>query len=426
MPPSKKPKPAADLSRQGVRHVALRIAYLGTDYFGFSGFKVDTPDERTVERELFHALHKAKLIGSLVPADCNYAKCGRTDRGVHGFGQVVSLHVRSKLNAGPGVIKECEATERKNSLASCSLGEGNGEEGTMDYSKELNYPQMLNGLLPPDIRVLAWAPVDEGFSARFSCQTRVYHYYFFRQQLDVAAMREAAQLFLGEHDFRNFCKIDPVQTLNFRRSVERFDVEHVPGFHAACREAELGLHRFVIEGTAFLWHQVRCMTEVLFMVGRGEERGEVITALLDVAKHPDKPQYGFASEVPLILWDCKFLGVRWVYSRSDLSFLSRDFFSDVVLPSQMQLVIQSRMANMIDDLLDEQRRFPASSSSSSSSEARRKRHKHTPLLQRRTCPSVEERVSVLKGKKLADYQKKVDFLESVGWAEHPNKVRRTN
>lgn len=52
---------------------------------------------------------------------------------------------------------------------------------------------MLNRVLPQDIRVLDWAPVVEGFSARFDCQSRTYRYYFPRGSLDVVLMAEAAK-----------------------------------------------------------------------------------------------------------------------------------------------------------------------------------------------------------------------------------------
>lgn len=62
----------------------------------------------------------------------------------------------------------------------------------------------------------------------------------------------------------------------------------------------LALH---LKGTAFLWHQVRCIAAVLLMVGRGLERPDVVQRLLDV-KHqaPCKPQYSMAAEEPLLLY----------------------------------------------------------------------------------------------------------------------------
>lgn len=45
--------------------------------------------------------------------------------------------------------------------------------------REMDYPKMLNGVLPPAIRILGWAPAPTpDFSARFACGTRTYHYYF--------------------------------------------------------------------------------------------------------------------------------------------------------------------------------------------------------------------------------------------------------
>jgi hypothetical protein len=45
--------------------------------------------------------------------------------------------------------------------------------------EELDYALLLNGVLPPDIRVLGWAAVPLDFNARFSCVGRTYKYYFF-------------------------------------------------------------------------------------------------------------------------------------------------------------------------------------------------------------------------------------------------------
>jgi len=54
-----------------------------------------------------------------------------------------------------------------------------------DDSNELPYCKMLNRLLPKDIRIVAWSPVKEDFSARFDCGSRTYKYWFPRGDLDV-------------------------------------------------------------------------------------------------------------------------------------------------------------------------------------------------------------------------------------------------
>jgi len=54
-----------------------------------------------------------------------------------------------------------------------------------DDNIELPYCKMLNRLLPKSIRILAWSPVTEGFSARFDCGSRTYKYWFPRGDLDI-------------------------------------------------------------------------------------------------------------------------------------------------------------------------------------------------------------------------------------------------
>ena len=88
-----------DFSRYHKRHVALKVAYLGWDYHGFAS---QESTENTIESHFFAALSRACLIESR--ADCNYSRCGRTDKGVSAFAQVVSLDVRSNLMEGLGVI----------------------------------------------------------------------------------------------------------------------------------------------------------------------------------------------------------------------------------------------------------------------------------------------------------------------------------
>jgi tRNA pseudouridine38/39 synthase len=46
----------------------------------------------------------------------------------------------------------------------------------------------------------------------------------------------------------------------------------------------------VIKGTAFLWHQVRLMMSVLFMIGKGEETPEIIDQLFDVDRLVSRPK----------------------------------------------------------------------------------------------------------------------------------------
>lgn len=56
---------------------------------------------------------------------------------------------------------------------------------TGEDSNELLYCKMLNSVLPKDIRIIAWCPVNESFSARFDCGSRTYKYWFPRADLNV-------------------------------------------------------------------------------------------------------------------------------------------------------------------------------------------------------------------------------------------------
>ena len=182
---------------------------------------------------LFECLKKTKLIEDVSKA--KYSRCGRTDKGVSALGQVIALDLRTNLLEGPGVRVQ------EGSIAHTRKG---------DTEKELPYMVILNRNLPDDIRVLSWTPVDPDFSARFSCVQRTYKYFFPKgdmnlevwerkmllnfELIDIAvssntidiilsvlyrincmliilfcdqAMRTAALYFIGEHDFRNFCKV---------------------------------------------------------------------------------------------------------------------------------------------------------------------------------------------------------------------------
>lgn len=60
-----------------------------------------------------------------------------------------------------------------------------GHQPKVETKAEIAYVGILNKVLPPEIRVIAWAPVSESISARFDCQKRTYHYYFPRATLNI-------------------------------------------------------------------------------------------------------------------------------------------------------------------------------------------------------------------------------------------------
>lgn len=101
------------------------------------------------------------------------SRCGRTDKGVSAFANVISLKVRSNLKNPPENVRGMVPPNEKPPPPKNKKPE-----------EELNYVKVLNRALPEYIRVVAWAPVDSNFSARFDCKSRSYRYFFFRGEMD--------------------------------------------------------------------------------------------------------------------------------------------------------------------------------------------------------------------------------------------------
>jgi len=257
------------------RQIAIRLAYIGWNLHGFT-YQDKTND--TVEYYLFEALVKAKLIKD--PKNCNYSLCGRTDAGVSGVGNVVSVRVRSICPTGKGAIKKQGAKEQK---------------------EEMNYAQILNGILPEIIRVTGIAYVDLNFNARFMCNSRGYRYFFHLLSMDVDRMREAASFLIGEHDYRAFCKFSPASTSHCVRRIDKIEMGN----------AGNGIWFFEIVGSGFIWHQIRCIAYILFTVGKGLEKPSITQELLDIKKYPGRPNYHIADPEPLVFWKAYFEGVEW-------------------------------------------------------------------------------------------------------------------
>lgn len=336
-----------DPSKYTTRFIALKIAYLGQKYNGYEHHTGNTTPLPTVEEMLWRALVRTKLLFKdealgVDWRDVEYSKAGRTDLGVSAFGNVIGIRVRS-----------ARPPERDSTATAAEEDGTDGESERKDAPKrewdhiadELPYIRLLNRVLPHDIRVLAWCPSPPpDFSARFSCRLRKYRYFFTQPAycpapgargvaatrvsaperegwLDIPAMQDAASRYEGAHDFRNFCKQDPARQIsNFERRVDRAVVVPVErgelGLPFAAdadvrplnekTTSEPQLFAFEVWGSAFLWHQVRHMVAMLFLVGQGLEAPDVVDRLLDVQQIREKPLYEMADDHPLVLWDCVF------------------------------------------------------------------------------------------------------------------------
>lgn len=333
---------SATATTNRTRHVALRLCYDGA---GFSGLAENAGQDgdNSIEGALFAALLKARLVTS---RECSgYSRCGRTDRGVSASCQVVALHLKSAIPmdallaaAKGGTTTTTTApppveTQHlpKNEFESISVwtfprsskGKTPNTESTRvcREMKEYPYATILNNLLPPAIRVLGWTPVSTEFSARFSAATRTYRYFFcICRRMDLPAIRDGLTRLVGKHDFRNFCKMDVEKVSNFERVIHaaRLVVVVEPPPSDDSSGGGGGVAYLEILGQAFLWHQIRCIAEVLFMVGNGYEPPSVVSSLLDVSNLPRKPSYGMADELPLVLHDCGYPNLRFGHSVRNL------------------------------------------------------------------------------------------------------------
>jgi tRNA pseudouridine38/39 synthase len=349
---------AIDFSTLPRRKIALKFSYAGSEYSGLAYQKLPSYLP-TVEGVLWDALAYTKLVdGPAGLEQCGWEKCGRTDAGVSSAGQVVSFWIRSNLeeNAVNSLSSTLNMQAEDRGLGSApqqiqDSDEGPGLEGDLGFmgdlepesgpvplpshlqkKAEFRYISMLNRVLPPTIRVLAWSPVAAGFSARHNCKYRHYKYFFHGEGLDIEAMRNAASRLVGEHDFRNLSTLDPSKQLTaFSRCILRADISPV----SLDMKSVHGMHVLDLVGRAFLFNQVRRIMAVLMLVGTGLEPPAVVSALLNTdPAHPARawneaeeappllertPIYRMADPLPLVLWDCGYddTDVQWCVDGED-------------------------------------------------------------------------------------------------------------
>lgn len=229
------------------------IQYDGTNY---NGSQVQ-PGLPTINGELQKALKKIHKKDIIVTSS------GRTDAHVHALAQVI--HFDSNLDL-----------------------------------KANNYLHALNCLLPKDIRVIDATIENEEFHARFNSHDKEYIYklnmgsysmfernyiYQFGKKLDVEAMREAAQLFLGNHDFRNFCTTTKDETNTYVRNLFIFEITQ-----------DKDIITFKVRGNGFLRYMVRMMIGTLIKIGLHKINKDVIIEKLDVENCHQKCPYKAPAE----------------------------------------------------------------------------------------------------------------------------------
>jgi tRNA pseudouridine38-40 synthase len=225
-----------------MRNLKLTVAYDGTD---FAGWQVQ-PEAATVQGTLSSAI--GRITGEKVLTQGS----GRTDAGVHALAQVATFQSESVIPVA-------------------------------------NFVVALNDILPASIRVLAAEQVPEDFHPRKSAKAKTYRYRIYRNPicppllaryvwhypypLDENAMRDAAPLVEGEHDFTSFAAVDPERGREGLSNVRRI-------FSSQWRRESSELI-YEVRGNGFLHHMVRNLVGTLLLVGKGTLKPAELTRILE-------------------------------------------------------------------------------------------------------------------------------------------------
>lgn len=226
-----------------MKNIKLIIEYDGTNYSGWQNQDNAITVQEIIEKSIGQVTgERVRLIGS-----------GRTDRGVHAFGQVANFLTSSTI---PGE----------------------------------KFKIVLNNFLPEDIAIVSSTEVDMDFHSRFSAKRKRYKYViyngdmpspiyrnyslYYKYELNIDRMKEAAEYLIGQHDFESFMNKgsvvkDTIRTINEITIGKQGDFIEI-----------------TIEGNAFLKYMVRNIVGTLIVIGNKRKNPKDILKILE-AKNRD-------------------------------------------------------------------------------------------------------------------------------------------
>lgn len=223
-----------------MRNIKFIIAYDGTDFCGWQM----QPGQITVQGTLTDVLEKLTQQRAAIHA------AGRTDAGVHASGQALNFKTESTMSV---------------------------EE----------FQRAFNALLPPTIRVNSAEEVELDFHSRWDALAKTYRYRIFRgrivppfiwkyveqdsSEMNFDAMAEAAEFFIGDHDFTSFA----ASTGSDEDDAERITVRTIYNsalLRIPCANSQEGAEEWVymVRGRSFMRNMVRKMVGTLVEIGRGK------------------------------------------------------------------------------------------------------------------------------------------------------------
>ena len=220
-----------------MKNFKLVIEYDGTAYCGWQRQRRDP----TIQEEIETA------IGKMTCQQISITGSGRTDAGVHAFGQVANFHCETRLTAPI-------------------------------------FQKGLNGLLPDDIVIKACEQVTDTFHARYDAKGKTYQYrilnrpippalyrhyaWYIQKPLDIESMQAALTHIIGTKDFKAFEGTGSPRAHSVRTVMK-----------AQLTEAD-GLIRVIIKADGFLKFMVRNIAGTLVDIGMGKMGADEIEAIL--------------------------------------------------------------------------------------------------------------------------------------------------
>jgi len=247
--------------------IALKFAYDGMKFQGYAR----QPKLKTIEGEIIDLLIQNNIIKNA--KESKFRSASRTDKGTSALGNVIAFNT--------------------------------------SLTKKLVFKKLKNN--KKSILFYGIKNVEQDFYPRYA-KLRVYSYYLKKQDLNIDEIIDVASVFIGEHDFSNFARVEsnknPLRTIENIIFTEQ-DYFLIIDFYAQ----------------TFLWHQIRRIISAIEKFDNGKLTKEKIVFAL---KNPDKKvDFGLVPAEPLILKDVVY-DFKFDYEKNHLKKLN-EFKKKIVL-----------------------------------------------------------------------------------------------
>lgn len=236
--------------------ILLTIEYNGNNFSGWQS----QPEKRSVQGEI------EKILVNLFQKEIKIYGSGRTDAGVHAFGQTAHFEIDKIIFDN----KFNSSKENKKSVKQSLT----------------RFIEAMNSLLPKDIKILKVKKVTNKFHARYDIKEKIYLYKMetntklpspllngfvgtVKQSLDIEKMKEGANYLIGEHNFTSFSSAK-TEVKDFTRIINYINIKK-----------KGNIFTFEISGNGFLYNMVRIIVGTLVDIGIYKIEPQKIKTILE-------------------------------------------------------------------------------------------------------------------------------------------------